>query len=782
MKKAVSGFLCLVIAFFLLFTDISTCRAAGFNVQQTGLQTATGYHYIIDDSKLVLWENNVTIPDDVPFQCVDFWEGDRFVYYPMHTSKFSSQLFLAADLDPGSHSFSNTGIVVRFPQAAYGYDGQYHDVTMTIGGITIKVYDKATSGSCIMGNAWDTDMDSGTGPGYFRLRSTREDGPNGNIAVRMNLTIKVDDAKAGEKVFVAFQDIDAKGDTDDHTGWMNNFQEGIEPLSGVIDNTVYLHEDSLIKINGNQFCGTKATSGADQLKAGLSYLANAQGFSFKWSGYKNCATGIGLDPDGFNNVSAKTQISHMDTSGNYPAFTDMAGSGQRWLYGMYYHYWWSWTTDRDPAYNSTIYDVPNPVTVGENNLLWTDSSNPKIYQIWVPRKQYEYSFNFNVPPGRNLSEVGNQQGNFKRYAESLSDASPKSPTLAGWDFKGWNTNAAGTGSGYPGAESMLSNKTFYAKWEHAKYKVHFNANGASNPNHETGEFTQNTTTGTMADQEMQFDVASNLTGNVYARAGYTFAGWNTKADGTGTAYSNGQSVTNLITYDKTEITLYAQWTKQLGTETITVVSEETGNRVDGVSMKLQKNVNGTWTDYTTGTTNSNGQITVNNLHWFNWRWVMTGVPAGYVRSADTGFTINYNQLSATNQVILYMKRVTIILDSQVSDIIKGENAPAFLYHISGTDVAGIAHEYDLLVQTNTSSKFGSNRLSNLFAGTYAITQTPVSRYNPITAVNISNGTANGINASVNVKDYDSAEIRFPYTIKEYGWYYGVNSRINKLPR
>ena len=367
-----------------------------------------------------------------------------------------------------------------------------------------------------------------------------------------------------------------------------------------------------------------------------------------------------------------------------------------------------------------------------------------------------------------------------KEASGKSDATVKSPTLSGYIFKGWNTKANGTGTAYPGAETMKSSKTFYAQWQRGTYKVHFNANSSSNPNHQTGESTQNTVTGTMSDQTLEFDVAANLNENRFVREGYTFAGWNTKANGTGTSYSNKQSVTNLIGYDRSEITLYAQWRKKPGSETITIVSEETGNPVKDVSMKLQKRVNGSWTDVLTGITNANGQIIVNDLHWFNYRWVMTDVPAGYTKSADTGFTIHYNQLSSSDQVILYMKHVSIILDSQVSDVIKGENAPAFLYHIRGTDAAGVRHEYNLLVQTNVSSGFGTSRLTDLFAGTYEITQTQVSRYRAGTAVNISHAVSSGINATADVLNHDTAEVRFPYTIEEYGWYSGTDSEINHL--
>lgn len=304
------------------------------------------------------------------------------------------------------------------------------------------------------------------------------------------------------------------------------------------------------------------------------------------------------------------------------------------------------------------------------------------------------------------------------------------------------------------------------------------------PDYQTGEFKQNVVTGSMENMDCYCGTQYTLLKNRYVREGYEFVGWNTKADGSGTFYCDEYTnVYNWSLVNDTEITLYAQWRKKLGTETITVVSEETGNPVSNVSMKLQKNVNGVWTDVTTGVTDANGKITVNDLHWFDYRWVMTGVPAGYeLSSSHTTFMITYNKLSATNQVILYMKHVDIILDSQVSEIISGESAPAFMYHVTGTDVAGVSHSYNLMVQTNGSSKFGTNRLTDLFAGEYTITQIPVSRYVAGNAMNVSHGIVDGVNASVDVKNYDSAEVLFPYSLEQYNGLSHTDGETNRLER
>ena len=67
-------------------------------------------------------------------------------------------------------------------------------------------------------------------------------------------------------------------------------------------------------------------------------------------------------------------------------------------------------------------------------------------------------------------------------------------------------------------------------------------------------FNSNTGSGTMNPQELSYNEATNLNANSYTKAGYAFNGWNTKSDGSGTSYADGQSVTDLG-----DITLYAQW-------------------------------------------------------------------------------------------------------------------------------------------------------------------------------------------------------------------------------
>ena len=65
-------------------------------------------------------------------------------------------------------------------------------------------------------------------------------------------------------------------------------------------------------------------------------------------------------------------------------------------------------------------------------------------------------------------------------------------------------------------------------------------------------------TGTMGEQILVYDAEAELFTCGFARTGYTFAGWNTKSDGTGDAFANGAAVKNLMATEGA-LTLFAQW-------------------------------------------------------------------------------------------------------------------------------------------------------------------------------------------------------------------------------
>jgi uncharacterized repeat protein (TIGR02543 family) len=170
-------------------------------------------------------------------------------------------------------------------------------------------------------------------------------------------------------------------------------------------------------------------------------------------------------------------------------------------------------------------------TAYANGAIYPFSADATLYAQWTALPNHTVTFNNNGGSGTMANQVAN-------IPTALT---ANTFTRLGYSFSGWNTNAGGTGTAYAdGATySFAADITLYAQW-------------TALPNH-TVTFNSNGGTGTMSPQTA--NVPTSLTANTFTRTGYTFAGWNTNAGGTGTAYANG------ATYSfAADITLYAQWT------------------------------------------------------------------------------------------------------------------------------------------------------------------------------------------------------------------------------
>ncbi|MCD7841961.1 MAG: InlB B-repeat-containing protein [Lachnospiraceae bacterium] len=81
---------------------------------------------------------------------------------------------------------------------------------------------------------------------------------------------------------------------------------------------------------------------------------------------------------------------------------------------------------------------------------------------------------------------------------------------------------------------------------------------------------------------------TGLRPNVYVCEGYLFTGWNTRADGSGTAYADCTNVLNLTEVNEGTVTLYAQWEKESSAQTGSGTApdfqngaqSDTGNKAD----------------------------------------------------------------------------------------------------------------------------------------------------------------------------------------------------------
>ncbi len=165
------------------------------------------------------------------------------------------------------------------------------------------------------------------------------------------------------------------------------------------------------------------------------------------------------------------------------------------------------------------------------NTAYTFTTMPAaditLYAKWTANS---YTITFNSNGGSAVAAITQPFGS--------AVSAPTAPTKAGYTFGGWYSDA-GLNTAYTFTTMPASNITLYAKW-------------TALPNH-TVTFDSNSGTGTMTPQVA--NVPTALTLNTFTRTGYTFAGWNTLANGTGTTYADG-----MIYSFAADITLYAKWT------------------------------------------------------------------------------------------------------------------------------------------------------------------------------------------------------------------------------
>ena len=132
--------------------------------------------------------------------------------------------------------------------------------------------------------------------------------------------------------------------------------------------------------------------------------------------------------------------------------------------------------------------------------------------------------------------------------------SPGSLTDAGYAFAGWNTAANGSGTSYSPGDTFTmpaSAVTLYAIWQ-PTYAVTYDGNG-------------NTGGSVPVDGGSPYTAGATVTARSpgsLSETGYSFAGWNTSADGSGTSYSPGDT----FAMPAAPVTLYAVWQRSVAAD------------------------------------------------------------------------------------------------------------------------------------------------------------------------------------------------------------------------
>lgn len=184
------------------------------------------------------------------------------------------------------------------------------------------------------------------------------------------------------------------------------------------------------------------------------------------------------------------------------------------------HSWLSWNT----AANGSGNTYSNGQSV--KNLTETDGGTVTLYAQWSTN-----SYTVTFVDGHNGKTIKQESVKYGGAATA-----PDAPEHEGYTSTHWDKRF----------DNVTSNITVTLEYIANEYVINFDGNGA--------------TGGNMQPLQMQYDKEKNLTANAFTREGYTWTGWNTKAGGNGTGYTDKQAVRNLTSENNVSVTLYAQWT------------------------------------------------------------------------------------------------------------------------------------------------------------------------------------------------------------------------------
>ena len=138
-------------------------------------------------------------------------------------------------------------------------------------------------------------------------------------------------------------------------------------------------------------------------------------------------------------------------------------------------------------------------------------------------------------------------------------------TATGYRFDGWYKDGDSYKTTSINKHYDTKDMTLTAKWIPWTAKLQYAKNAPASVS----------VNGYMRDDNLTYATASNLGKNEYYAKDYKFTGWNTKANGTGTAYADEASFTWKGNANNETITLYAQWEKLQTSINISIVTPPT---------------------------------------------------------------------------------------------------------------------------------------------------------------------------------------------------------------
>jgi uncharacterized repeat protein (TIGR02543 family) len=271
------------------------------------------------------------------------------------------------------------------------------------------------------------------------------------------------------------------------------------------------------------------------------------------------------------------------------------------------------------------------------------SANVTLYAKWTANTTYTVTYSGNGNTGGN---VPIDATNYEQGQTVTVLGNTGSLVNPGYSFIGWNTQVNGSGITYTQGQTFMmgsANVTLYAKWTtNTTYTVTYNGNGNTGGNVPIDT--------TYYEQGQTVTVLGN-TGNL-VNTGYSFAGWNTLSNGTGTTYTQAQT----FIMGSANVTLYAKWVASASSAP-TGLTAIAGNNQVSISwnpVASATSYNLYWST-TSGVSKSTGTL-ISNIT--STTYTHTGLTAGttyyYIITAvdSSGESLASVQVSATPPLIL----------------------------------------------------------------------------------------------------------------------------------
>ena len=210
----------------------------------------------------------------------------------------------------------------------------------------------------------------------------------------------------------------------------------------------------------------------------------------------------------------------------------------------------------DDCWDSSMLTRPGHTQLGWNQDRNATAAQPEVtmveggmtvYAVWVGNPVLTYDTNKpNTWNGQMPSTPASVSVAYNTAAADGSGWQSGDLTkIKGYRFLGWYTTPQDGSNLYDWNTLLTGNVTVYAHWERLKANVVYDRNAKDAKGSHA-----NTTGWQYSDVTVPSDTSKS-----FKRDGYVFLGWDTQADGNGTAYKDGSQVP---LQDK-DITLYAQW-------------------------------------------------------------------------------------------------------------------------------------------------------------------------------------------------------------------------------